>query len=293
MQFNGNGACLSRVRAGIQRASKSATRIGRFVLGTPLRIRSMSISDLAKASANSPATVHRFCKDLGYSGYREFQLDLAASVTRDESVNLEDLVEGSSPRSIVHRVFEYHRQSLVDTEELVDIRLLARIAKLIQRSRKVLLLGSGASGFAAGRAADLLLNLGYTAIAVVDPYSQIFATENVGPGDVVVGISHTGQTSAVIEGIQAAGARGARTVCLTNYRRSPLARASEFHLITALREHRINAAVSSSVPAQLCLLSSICFVLAGWGGKKAMQMSAEAEQRVQRTLRSRVVRKGT
>ncbi|HZO98722.1 MAG TPA: MurR/RpiR family transcriptional regulator [Terriglobia bacterium] len=280
------GSCLARLRAGRQREPKAVAKIRRFIQKSPFRARNLSIGELGRACGTSAATVYRLCRDLGYSGYKEFQLDLAASLARQDPVSLEDLSEGASPAAIVHKVFEYHRQSLIDTERLLDIRQLTRIAKLIQRSRRVLLLGFGGSGSSARRAADALLNLGYTAIAVTDPFSQIFATENTGPSDVVIGISHTGQTAMIIEAIQTARRRGARTVALTNYPRSPLALASEFRLITAFHEHRINAAVSSSVTAQLCVLASLYFILGSWGGKKSERLANDAEQRAQATLRS-------
>ncbi len=266
-------------------------KVRRFVLKAPFRARNLSIGELGKACGTSAATVFRLCRDLGYGGYKEFQLDLAASLASSPTVSLEDFTEGATPQAIVRRVFEYHRQSLVDTEQLLDTRVLVRVAKLIQTSRRVLLLGFGGSGSSARRAADVLLNLGYTAIAVVDPFTQIFATENTGPDDVVMGISHTGQTAMIIEGIETARRRGAHTVALTNYPRSPLALASEFQLITAFHEHRINAAVSSSITAQLCVLASLYFILGSWGGRKADRLANEAEQRAQTTLRNATLRK--
>ena len=291
MMTNTAGSCFARLRARIQSGPAAMQKIGRFVLKSPFRARNLSIEGLAEACGASAATVYRLCRDLGYDGYKEFQLDLAASLANTDGFSLEEFGEGASPQTIVRRVFEYHRQSLVDTERLMDVRLLTRVAKLIQRSRRVLLLGFGGSGLVARRAEDVLLNLGFTAVAVVDPFTQIFATENAGPSDVVVGISHTGQTASVVEAIQSARRKGARTVAVTNYPQSPLARASEFQLITAFHEHRINAAVSSSVPAQLCVLASIYFILGSWGGRKAERLANEAEQRTQRILRTFARRK--
>jgi DNA-binding MurR/RpiR family transcriptional regulator len=266
-------------------------KIGRYVLKTPFRARNLSIEKLAQACGASAATVYRLCRDLGYDGYKEFQLDLAASVANSEVATLGEFAEGASPKAIVQRVFEYHRQSLADTERVLDVRVLTRVAKLIERSRRVLLLGFGGSALAARRAEDGFLNLGFTAVAVVDPFTQIFATENAGPRDVVVGISHTGQTASVIEAIQSARRKHARTVALTNYPQSPLALASEFQLITAFQEHRINAAVSSSVAAQMCVLAALYFILGSWGGSKAKRLANEAEQRTQRILRTAGARK--
>jgi len=283
---NATGSCFARLRSEIQSGPSAVTKIGRFVLKSPLRARNLSIEELAEACGASAATVYRLCRDLGYDGYREFQLDLAASLANNEGVSLEEFGEGASPQTIVRRVFEYHRQSLADTERLLDARVLTRVAKLIQRSRRVLLLGFGGSALSARRAADVLLSVGYTAVAVVDPFTQIFATENAGPGDVVLGISHTGQTASILEAMQAARRKGARTVALTNYPHSPVAMASEFQLITAFHEHRINAAVSSSITAQLCVLASLYFILGSWGGSKTKRLADKAEQRTRSTLRT-------
>ena len=230
--------------------------------------------------------MHRLCRDMGYDGYKEFQLDLAAALANGEGITLEEFGECASPASIVRRVFEYHRMSLNDTERLLDVRVLTKIAKLIQRSARLLLLGLGESGQTAHQAVDVFLNLGIAANAIVDPYTQIFATENAKPDDVVIGISHTGQTTSVVEAIQAARRRGARTVALTNYPQSPLAVASEFQLLTAFHEHRINAAVSSSSAGQRCVLASLHFILGSWGGSKARRLTNQAENRAQKILRN-------
>ena len=285
------GSCLARIRAAIQNRGGLSLAVARFVLKVPFRARSMSIGAVAKACGVSAATVYRFCRDLGYNGYKEFQLDLAAAVAQTSGVTLGDFAQGATPRTIIRRVFEYNRQSLADTERMLDDRVMVRVARLIQRSRKVLFLGIGASGLVARLAAQRLLTLGIAAVAVEDPYAQIFATVNVGPQDVVVGISHTGQTAAIIEAIRRARQKRALTVILTNYPQSPLAREGALQLTTAFPEHRINAATSSSIVAQLAVITSLYFILGSWGGRKARKLAREAEERTQRLLRAPRTRK--
>lgn len=281
-----NGSCLARIRAAIQQESGATMTIGRFVLKSPFRARNMSINTLARACRASAATVYRFCRDLGYDGYKEFQLDLAAAVAQNDIVNLEDFAEDASPRTIIRNVFEFSRRSLSDTERILDDRILVQVARTIQRCRRVLFMGIGGSGLVARFAAYRLLSLGFTAIAVDDPIQQIFATENVGSGDVVVGISHTGQSATIVEALQRARKKGARTVSLSNYPRSPLATEATYRLPTAFHEHRINAAISSSIVAQLSVIHSLYFILGSWGSRKAKKYATEAERRSQRLLRA-------
>ncbi len=285
ISVSARGSCLARVRAAIQHETGATISIGKFVLKSPFRARSMSIGALGLACGVSAASVYRFCRDLGYNGYKEFQLDLAAAVAQEDVTTLEDFEEDASPRTIVRQVFEYGRQSLSDTERMLDIRVLTHVARMILRCRRVLFLGIGASGLTARLAAQRFLSLGLTAVAVEDPVTQIFATENTGSGDVVVGISHTGQSSTIIEAIRRARRKGARTVTLTNYPQSPLALAGAYRLITGSREHRVNAAISSSVIAQMTVITSLYFILGSWGGRRAKRLADEAERRTQKLVR--------
>ncbi|MEN6534805.1 MAG: MurR/RpiR family transcriptional regulator [Bryobacteraceae bacterium] len=280
-----NGACLAKVRTRLRDSSQPMVQIARFILKSPAEARNMSIASLAVACGVSTASVSRFSKKLGYAGFKQFQLDLATAVAQSSAVTLEDLSRGTAPESIVQRVFEYNRQSLAETGRVLDMKTLIQVARRIRQSEHTFLMGVGSSALAARYGAMRLLSLGITAIALEDPYTQIFATENVGRGDVVIGISHTGQTCHVIEGITKAAQHGAYVVALTNYPQSPLAVASAYSLITAYREHRISAAVSESIIAQLLVLDSLYFILGSWSGSHAKRLADEVERRTQHMLR--------
>jgi DNA-binding MurR/RpiR family transcriptional regulator len=286
-----NGACLAKVRASMHHEAKAAGQIARFILRSPAQARNMSISALARACGASTATVSRFSRVLGYQGFKEFQLDLATAVARNEAFAPEDFPPGVSPEAIIHQVFECNRQSLAETERVVDHKALVRVAQLIRDAERVFLLGVGASALVAREAVQRFLSLGLTALALEDPYFQIFATANAGRRDVAIGISHTGQTASVIEGIEQARRRGARTVALTNYPQSPLAAAAEFPLITAYLEHRVNAAVSSSRIAQACVIDSLYFIVGSWSAARARRLAGDVEQRTRKLLRIREPRR--
>lgn len=279
------GACLARVRACLRDGSKSSLRIARFVLRSPAKAQGMSIAVLASACGTSTASVSRFCKDLEYSSFKEFQLDLSASLARNGGIALEDFTPGAGPRSIIARVFEANRQSLVDSEQLLDHAKLIEAARWLNTASRIFLLGSGGSALVAHEAEQRFLSLGLTAIGLGDAYTMIFATSSVGRKDVVVGISHTGQNPFVVEAIGQAARRGARTVALTNYPRSPLAAAARIALITAYREHRINAAISSSRIAQMCVIDSLYFLLGNWGAKRVRRLVEEEDERARKMLR--------
>jgi DNA-binding MurR/RpiR family transcriptional regulator len=282
------GSCLARLRASLRGKPRSGVRIARFILDNPARARALSIGELARACAASPATVTRFCQRLGYAGFKAFQGDLAATLAQPEPVTLDQFVPDAPARTITRLVFECNRQSLIDTEKLLNHHMLSRVAKAVLRAGRVVFIGVGDSAQMAREAARRFVSLGLGATAADDPYDQIFATANLTRGDVVMGISHSGQTASVVEAIQAAGRQRARTVALTNYPQSPLAQASELHLITAYREQQLSAAVSSSRIAQMCIIDSLYFIVAGRASRKAEELKEQADRRMERMVRWRV-----
>ena len=284
---NTKGTCLARIRirARLRGQTKSTVQIARFILNSPDRARSMSIEALGAACGASAATISRFCRSLGYRGFKEFQLDLATATAQRDGFALDSFPKGTGPEAIIHRVFERHRQDLIDTERLLDRKTLLQVARLIHRARRIFLVGIGGSGLMAREGAQRFLSLGLTAVVLEDPALQILATTNMGRGDVVLGISHTGQTGPVVEAIRRARSKGARTIALTNYPQSPLAAESDYALITAHFEHRINVAVSTSRIAQICVLYSLYFILGSWGGGRAKKLAEEAERIAERILR--------
>ncbi len=231
------------------------------------------------------STVSRFCASLGYSGFKGFQLDLASALAQTGEARLDEFVIGESVNATVARVFEGNRQTLVETERILNPKTLDRVAGCIKRGTTIYLLGQGASGLIARYAAQRFMSLGLRAVAVDDQYDQLFATAAAGRGDVVIGISHSGKTHSVVEGLAAARKHGARTVALTNYEHSPLAKGCELRLITAFRENKFSASFSTSHVAQMSVFDSLYFIVAGREIKSASRLAHEVEGRAKKLLR--------
>ncbi|MFD3475973.1 MurR/RpiR family transcriptional regulator [Streptomyces sp. NPDC058695] len=79
----------------------------------------------------------------------------------------------------------------------------------------------------------------------------------LGPGDVALGISHSGTTADTIDTLQAAADRGATKVALTNFPRSPLAECSDRVLTTSVRETPLRSGATVSRIAQLALIDCL------------------------------------
>jgi DNA-binding MurR/RpiR family transcriptional regulator len=76
-------------------------------------------------------------------------------------------------------------------------------------------------------------------------------------GDVAVGISHTGATTDTVEALREASDRGATTVAITNFPRSPIAEVADFVLTTAARETTFRSGATASRIAQLTVIDCV------------------------------------
>jgi DNA-binding MurR/RpiR family transcriptional regulator len=77
------------------------------------------------------------------------------------------------------------------------------------------------------------------------------------PGDVAIGISHSGGTAGAVRPVQAARAAGVVTVALTGASRSVLARTADHTLLTAGREVGFRSAAMGSRTSQLLVVDTL------------------------------------
>ena len=279
------GSCLAKLRAEAEKGTRARRKIAAAILNSPARMLRLSIEDLAVASDVSTGTITGFCRKLGYSSYRTFQIDLSAAIACFPTGDPEKFYDGCTAKNIVRQVFACSRLGLEETERMNDPADLEKVAGRILKARRTVILGIGASALAGSLMEEHLVSLGLNATALADPYRQIFVTGAVDVNDVVIGISHSGESSHVVEGLAKARERNAFTVAVTNYPQSSLGRAANVTLVTAFREHKANAAVSSSSVAQICLLDGLYFMVGAASRQQAARLARESEKRVQRMLR--------
>ena len=77
------------------------------------------------------------------------------------------------------------------------------------------------------------------------------------PEDVVVGISHTGETLSVVEAIKTGRKRGLRTIAVTNFPQSALAQSAEVVILTATNDPALFSDAGASRVSQIAALDAI------------------------------------
>ncbi|MET0417827.1 MAG: RpiR family transcriptional regulator, partial [Actinoplanes sp.] len=80
-----NHGVLLRVRSLLPEFTGALKRVAEHVLTDPAAASRATIVELAERSGTSPATITRFCRALGFDGYADLRLGIAAETGRARS----------------------------------------------------------------------------------------------------------------------------------------------------------------------------------------------------------------
>jgi DNA-binding MurR/RpiR family transcriptional regulator len=256
-------ATAVRIRALLPSLQPSMRQVAEQVLADAGATASLTVTELAVASGVSEATVIRFCKAIGFAGYPQLRLALAAETGRAEGADrghrdlASDIGPGDDLAKVVQKIAFADARAVEETGAQLDIVMLERVVEALVRAQRVDLYGVGASAFVALDFQHKLHRIGRVAFAWSDTHVALTSAALLRPGDVAIGISHTGTTTDTIDALIEARSHGATTVALTNFPRSPIARAAEHILTTAARETTFRSGATASRLAQLTVVDCL------------------------------------
>jgi len=249
------------IRALLPSLQPSMRQVAEQVLTDTSATATLTVTELAAASGVSEATVIRFCKAIGFAGYPQLRLALAAEAGRaqgaDRRVVDTDIQPGDDLARVVEKIAFADARAVEETGAQLDVVVLERVVEALVRAQRVDLYGVGASAFVALDFQQKLHRIGRVAFAWPDTHVALTSAALLRPGDVAIGISHTGTTIDTIDSLTEARAHGAFTVALTNFPRSPIARAAEHVLTTAARETTFRSGATASRLAQLTVVDCL------------------------------------
>ncbi len=258
---------LQKIRSLAKDLPAAEKSIAEIILADPERAARSSVREVARSGGVSIGSVSRFVRTLGFADYRSFRLEMARETAHPTGSLFEAILPGDADDEIARKVFLGNIRSLEDTLKLVSTPDLAAAARAVGKARRLVFFGIGSSGNIARDAALLFSFLEFSSEAYADPYQIVLQATQARTGDVVFGVSHSGRSAITVEGLLQAGLKGAVTIGISNYPRSPLSRASRFFFCTSFPESRVNVAALTSRLAQLCVLDALYLLVARHRGR--------------------------
>jgi len=251
----------ARIRAVLPGLTPAETRVALIVEADPAGVAALTVTQLADRAATSAATVVRAARSLGFAGYPQLRLALAAhsgSLRRDDGVPLgADITETDPAAVVLAKLAAFESEQIRATAELVDPATLDRVIAAIRTARRIDVYGIGASGLVAQDLMQKLSRIALDCRAHTEHDAAMVSACLLGPGDLAIGISHSGENDGTVKPLTLARQVGATTAAITGATRSALARQAEHVLVTAGREFGFRSAAMASRTGQLLVVDGL------------------------------------
>jgi DNA-binding MurR/RpiR family transcriptional regulator len=221
-----------------------------------------SLKQIADDAGVSEAMVVKITKKLGFSGYRDFRTAVSQYNRQPTAEMHQELSVDDTSQEIVQKVFRTSINALEETLSILDMKAFDRAADLIHKARQRDFYGVGGSAQIARDAAHKFLRIGVRASVFDDSHMMLMSASLLAEGDIAIGFSHSGNTTAVIEAIQLARRSGARTIAITNYNSSALAQAADIVLCSTAQGSPLMGENAAARIAQLNILDAVFVAVA-------------------------------
>ncbi len=230
--MNDKISCLTKIKTLYPEMTDSEKSIADFILNHPEEIYSLKISNLARETGVSLPTVFRFTRTLGYEGFKDFKVNLVKDMAVGLNISIEDMDEGSL-ENLTRNIFEIVEKNLKETRSLIDYDSLARAIKGIVNAKRLIFFAVSSSLSVAFDSYSKFLRAGFDCLYDSDSYTQRIKSTQCRKGDVVIGISFSGESIEVIECLKNARENGAMAICITTFMKSTITKFADIKLFTA------------------------------------------------------------
>ncbi|MFJ5213570.1 MurR/RpiR family transcriptional regulator [Streptomyces sp. NPDC088354] len=256
------GGLAAKVRTLAPSMTRSMLRVAEAVAADPAGCSRLTVTALAVRTGTSEATVVRTARLLGYPGYRDLRLALAAFAAREEAGGrpavTPDIAVGDPLSDVVAKLAEDEQRCLADTAAQLDVAQLEAAVGALAAARRIDVYGIGASSLVAQDLVQKLLRIGLIAHALSDPHLAVTNAVQLRQGDVAVAVTHSGHTHDVVEPLRAAFDRGATTIAITGRADGTASQYADHVLLTSSgRESEFRPAAMSSRTSQLLVVDCL------------------------------------
>ena len=261
-----------QVRSVLSKLSSAEGRVAEYVLAEPEAVLGGNIQSIAQASGVSEATVIRFLRRAGFSGLKGFKASMTqANVLEHGRLPASrKLSDSDTTRAIKTKVFCGCMEALGDTLNVLDDGDLARAIDALYSAPYVEVFGIGGSASVARSALHSFRRIGLRMSVTSDPNAAYLRMERFNPGDVVLAISSSGETAAILEAVRIAKEKGAFVISITNVQSSTLSGLSDCRLTSLCRTRMLPGDETYERVAQIAIIHALYAGVAMRQGEKAI-----------------------
>ncbi len=259
-----------RIQQAGETLSKTDNRIASYIVKNKEEVKQLTSTEFAQKVDVGQSSVSKFIKKIGFSGFTEFKIALSEELVREHhpnnkkrpygalhnNITLEDSIE-----TITSKIAYNHIHSIENTlTHVLAPNVLLSIKAMIDhldKARKIVLLGLGASSLVAKDLEHKLTKIGKIAIHDFDSHVQITHAMSTTQEDVILTISHSGETEPMVKTLKHMQHKGVTLISITGSNHNSIAKLSDINIATVSTENFIRSSALSSRITQLTLIDTL------------------------------------
>lgn len=249
-----NKKLFDELKYNYDRLTGSQKRIGKYVLDHYERVAFMSAVELAEAVGVSDATIIRFTRNIGFSGYVEFKQyvrsELKAFEAPDSRIS-KSLELVNKKADLVERIGQNDIDNLRYFLNSCDKQLFDQAAELMCKARCIYVIGKGTSSIISLFLSFHLQRMGFSVICLTE--SMTVSPEKIvgiTGDDLLIGCGFPRYSKDTYHAILFAKKNGAKVVTITDSELSAIAVHSDVNITARL--DNITFFHSYIVPMEIC-----------------------------------------
>ena len=247
--------CTVFIRACLDQLTETDRRLASYLLDHSREAIHMSAKELSAQCDTSPAAVVRLSQKLGFKGFTALKLELAKESGQEESDVFRSAIrDNDDMETIVRKAEQIHLRNTSLTYQMVNVSVLSQAVEEICAGRRIHLFGVGASGLLAMDFLYKSSRIGIPAFYHADVHTNLATAALLGPEDIVIAISYSGETLDTVLAAEAARERGSKIIAITQANRNTLSRLADYPLYIPGEEPELRVGAMTSRTSGLLIL---------------------------------------
>lgn len=253
---------------------KKERSIARFIDDNPQSLSKMCITDIANYLNVSVSSITKVSKKLGFTGFHDLKINIARQASTQEDIVDIPVIPDSEHyvEQVIESTFLNSVLALQESLSVINSAVIKAVAWLFinkPEGAQIFISGCGGSGSICDDFNHKLLKIGIFSSVFSDSHKQLMTASLMRPGDILLAISHSGQTTDIIQMVKAANENGAETICLTNYPNSPLSLIAKHSIISSVKNNPITGENATTRIVHLNILDAIFTIIASKTSEKS------------------------
>lgn len=245
-----------------EHTKKTERKIAAYLLGNFDKSLHSTLLELADGIGVSDASIVRFCKSIGYTGFQEYKINAAMQCVPEPRLYNPSLSVDDSPAELCNKIFAIESSALEQTKQELDIKVMNEVADLLINAKRINLVGTGGSAISARDFQHKLLKIGVRAELQEDKDLQLMSASLLTENDVLFAISHSGSNLHVAETIDLAKKQNAKVVTLTMKSKNVVVEKADYPLYVISEKTIFESESFSARLAQLAMLDCLVALMA-------------------------------